>query len=222
MMMRHRITMMHKGVELDVTLGLEKIARGLRESREEETNRDAACVDRVYEKLWDARWYCLQIKKDCESSVENALRSSRIEAFMPRELVVEIRRGRKIERTIPCFPGYMLVRIVPSAAAFLGLKSHQNVVDIVGGHTGSYHVIRDTDVDVFRKFYQQTEAPRISVDKTMKDGDKADIVMGPFAGFMCVVTSVKWCRQARASVCIDVQGRIFELASIPIAFLKKL
>lgn len=222
MMMRHRITMMHKGVKLDVTRGLEKIARNRREMEEEEANRSAACVDRVYAMLWEARWYCLQIKKDCESSVENALRASRIEAFMPRELVVEVRRGRKVERVIPCFPGYMLVRIVPSAAAFLGLKSHENVVDIVGGNTGSYHVIRDADVDVFRRFYQQEETPRIAVDKTMKDGDRADIVMGPFAGFMCVVTSVKWCRQAKASVRIDVQGRAFDLASIPLAFLKKL
>jgi transcriptional antiterminator NusG len=221
MLMQRRITMMHEGNEVDVTRGMEKIAKGVREMGEEATNRHAACVDRVYEKLWEARWYCLQIKKDCETSVENALRNSRIEAFMPRELLVEVRRGRKVERNIPCFPGYMLVRVVPSASAFLGLKSHDDVVDIVGSKSGSYHVFRDADVDVFRRFCEQTEAPRLAVDKTMKDGDRADIVMGPFVGFMCVVTSVKWCRQAKASVRIDVQGRSFDLASIPLAFLKK-
>jgi transcriptional antiterminator NusG len=220
-MMRHRITMMHDGKEVDVTRGMEKFARDMREMGEEEANRYAACIDRVYEKLSEARWYCLQIKKDCETSVENALRLSRIEAFMPRELLVEVRRGRRVERSIPYFPGYMLVRIVPSAAAFHALKSHEDVVDIVGGHTGSYHVVRDADVDVFRRFCEQTEAPRIEVDKTIKDGDRADIIDGPFAGFMCIITSVKWCRQAKASVRIDVQGKAFDLASIPLAFLKK-
>ncbi|WP_244561425.1 transcription termination/antitermination protein NusG [Ensifer aridi] len=168
-----------------------------------------------------ARWYCLLVKKGREFDVENSLRDANVEAFMPRERVIKIRHGRKLEGDFPYFPSYMLVRCVPSPEAFLGLRRHKNVLDIVGGASG-YHVVRDENVAMFKRICDGVEVPRVATDKSFKDGDRAEIVLGPFAGFECIVTSVKWCRQAKASVRIDVQGRPFDIDSMPLAFLKKL
>ncbi|MDX0258948.1 antitermination protein NusG [Sinorhizobium meliloti] len=168
-----------------------------------------------------ARWYCLLVKKGREFDVENSLREANVEAFMPRERVVKVRHGRKIEGDIPYFPSYMLVRCIPSAEAFHGLRRHRNVIDIVGGASG-YHALKDENIAVFKRICDGAEVPRIATDKTFKEGDRADIVLGPFAGFVCIVTAVKWCRQAKASVRIDVQGRPFDIDSMPLAFLKKL
>lgn len=167
-----------------------------------------------------ARWYCLLVKKGREFDVENSLRDANVEAFMPRERVVKVRHGRKFESDVPYFPNYLLVRCVPSSEAFHGLRRHRNVLDIVGGASG-YHIVRDENVAMFKRICEGAEAPRVATDKTFKEGDRADIVLGPFAGFTCIVTAVKWCRQAKAKVRIDVHGRPFDIDSMPLAFLKK-
>ncbi|WP_244428274.1 transcription termination/antitermination protein NusG [Sinorhizobium fredii] len=168
-----------------------------------------------------ARWYCLVVKRGREFDVENLLKEANVEAFMPRERVVFVRHGRKVEGDRPGLPGYVLVRFVPSNEAFAGMVNLKNVFDFVGGASG-YHIIKDAHVDVFKRISNGEDVTRIATDKTIGDGSKAEIVMGPFAGFDCVVTSVKWCRQAKASVRIHVEGRAFDIDSMPLAFLKKL
>ncbi|WP_234907084.1 transcription termination/antitermination protein NusG [Rhizobium rhizogenes] len=181
-----------------------------------------AASSRIVEsKPKDARWYCLHVEKGREFAVENVLLGASVEAFMPRERFVQVRRGEKFEGEIPYFPSYMLVRCVPSPEAFVGLMRQKHVLSIVGGSSG-YHIIRDEDVEVFKRLTVKSETPRVATDKTMTEGDRADIVLGPFSGFMCVVLDVKWCRQARARVLIEVGGRQFEIDSMPLAFLKKL
>jgi transcriptional antiterminator NusG len=167
-----------------------------------------------------ARWFCLQVEKGREFAVEKRLLDANVEAFMPREKFVHVRRGEKIEGEVPFFPSYMLVRCVPSSYAFAGLKRQKHVIAIVGGASG-YHIVRNEEVERFKAFMADGETPRVAVDKTMADGDRADIVLGPFAGFMCLVISVKWSRQPSARVAIDIGGRTFDIESMPLAFLKK-
>ncbi|KQS90537.1 hypothetical protein ASG50_07600 [Rhizobium sp. Leaf386] len=168
-----------------------------------------------------AKWFCLQLDQRREFAVEKALIEKNIEAFMPRETWVLVRHGRKIETVLPYFPGYMLVRIVPKVEAFAGLLRVKHVRDIVGGAHG-YHVVHEGDVEMFKRICTKVDVPRVATDKTMCDGDRADITDGPFAGFMCLVMSVTWSREARAKVAINVQGKVFEIESMPLAFLKKL
>lgn len=167
-----------------------------------------------------AKWYCLRVETGKEFSVEKSLRDANVEVFMPVETVVFVKKGRKLESVKPFFRSYILVRCVSSAEAFAALRDVDHVHDIVGGMNG-YHVVLDADVQRFRALTESDEGPRVATDKSMKDGDVAEITDGPFAGFTCLVTAVKWCRQARAKVVIDVVGKQFEIESMPIAFLKK-
>lgn len=172
-----------------------------------------------------ARWHCLHVLRGKEFDVENALAAANVEVFVPREKIVSIRRGKKIEAEVPRLPSYLLVRVVGSAEAFLALRHQKHVVDIVGCDA-YYHVVSDNDVAVFRALSEGLQAPRLATDKTIGQGTLADIVIGPFAGFRCVVTAVKWSREARASVRIEVgqegHGKPFDIESMPLAFLKKL
>ncbi|MBB3608657.1 transcription termination/antitermination NusG family protein [Rhizobium sp. BK602] len=192
-----------------------------RAKRIAENQLRAASVRIVKRRPKDAHWYCLRVETGREFAVEKLLQDANVEVCSPREKWVKVRRGEKIEGEIPFFPSYLLVHCVPSADAFAGLKRQKYVIDIVGGENG-YHVIQDEDVEVFKALTQSTEAPRIATDKTMTDGDRAAIILGPFVGFECVVLAVKWSRQARARVLINVGGRQFEIDSMPLAFLKKL
>lgn len=164
----------------------------------------------------NARWYCLHVLRGKEFDVENALAAADVEVFVPREKIVVVRAGRKIETEVPRLASYLLVRIVPSAEAFSALRNQKNVLDFVGGVAG-YHVIKDSDVAVFRS----KNSLRVATDKSIGQGTEADIVFGPFSGFRCIVTAVKWCREAKASVRIDVQGKVFDIDSMPLAHLKK-
>ena len=195
--------------------------RALRTARITRNNLRDASRDVIDSKPKAAKWFCLKVENHREFAVEKLLHDANVDAFMPRERVVLIRRGRKIESEFPYLPGYMLVRLVPSDRAFLGLKRVKHVVDIVGGPNG-YHVVDAAHVDVFKRICSGGDVPRIATDKTITDGAQADIVYGPFSGFTCLVISVKWSRQARARVAIEVMGKVFEIDSMPLAFLKKL
>lgn len=181
----------------------------------------AASHDEVESKPNKAKWFCLRVEHGREFTVEKTLIEANVEAFMPREKWMRVRHGKKIEGELPFFPNYMLVRIVPSERAFHGLKGVKYVADIVGGPNG-YHVVSEGHVNVFKQICHDVSVPRIATDKTISDGDRADITTGPFAGFMCLVVNVTWSRQARARVAIDLDGKVFEIDSMPLAFLKKL
>ncbi|MFD1328281.1 transcription termination/antitermination protein NusG [Mycoplana ramosa] len=169
------------------------------------------------------RWLCLHVETGREFAVENILSDADVEALAPREKgQFVMRRGVRIQAPDRAFiPSYVFVRCRFSAEAFYGLRRVKHVFDIVGGANGP-HVIHDEDISVFKRIAAGLEAPRVATDKTFKDGDRADIVLGPFAGFTCLVLSVKWSRHARARVLINVGGRPFEIDSMPLAFLKKL
>jgi transcriptional antiterminator NusG len=167
-----------------------------------------------------AKWYCLRVESGREFSVEKSLADANVDVFMPTETVVFVRKGRRLESVKPFLKCYMMVRCAATAEAFHALLSVKDVLDIVGS-AGNYHVIADADVERFKALTTDTAVPRMATDKSMKDGDRADIIDGPFSGFTCLVTSVKWCRQAKAKVVIDVGGKSFEIESMPIAFLKK-
>jgi transcriptional antiterminator NusG len=217
--------MQHRNFTISDKIDTDRVMRAIgrcdRITRIDEANLLAASKLIVEQKPKLARWFCLQVKKGREFAVENSLSSANVEAFMPRERFVLIKKGRKVEGDLPLFPSYLLVRFVPSPEAFVGVKRQRNVVDIVGGASG-YHVVPDRDVDVFKRFAEGASVPRVATDKTFAEGDEAAIALGPFAGFRCVLLDVRWSRQARARVLIDVDGRAFEIESMPLAFLKKL
>lgn len=218
--MLNRVTMMHNGIEVDVTRALPAMDKTVARSRINEANLHAASSDMVVAKPKAAKWYCLQVMTGREFSVEKQLDDANIEHVSPRERVVFVKRGRKIDGERLFFPGYILVHCRPSAEAFHGLRRIRNVIDIVG-NGGRYHVVSEKDVNVFKDM-AAVAVPRVATDKTLVEGDTASITFGPFKGFDCIILALKWSREARARVQLSVFGKDFEIESMPLAFLKKL
>lgn len=138
-----------------------------------------------------AGWYCLRVKDRHEAAVEKALQDEGVIALVvkqPEEIVV--RRGRQWtvpER--PWMPGYVLVRVVPSAAAFDGLRKVKGVLSVVGNDIQAYK-IPDEVIEKFQAFVLQVVAQR--QERKAKQGEflKGEIVRvidGPFASFEGVV-----------------------------------
>lgn len=167
-----------------------------------------------------ARWFCLQLEPGMDFRVEKALLDAGVELLAPREKETAVRRGKAVEWEKPLLPGYMLVRFVPSPAAYDGLKRQKGVFDFV--RRGEFYLtVEERDILPF-KMLLPADIPRMKTDKSFADGDRAEITVGPFVGYTCLVKSVRWARTARASIVIVLGGKTFEIESIPVAFLKKL
>lgn len=181
---------------------------------------DAASSNRVQQEPSKARWYCLQVANGSDFAVEKALVDAGVNALAPFEKVIQVRKGRKVEADRLFFPGYLLVQFVPSHSAFEALRTQKKVKRFVGNETG-YHTLRDADVVVFlsKKTIAIADLP---VDKTIGQSTRCRIKDGPLAGFPCVVIDVRWKREARCRVSVEVNGKFTVVDRLPIAFLEKL
>ena len=167
-----------------------------------------------------ARWFCLHVHAGREFAVEAVLNDADVENCMPRETDIVVKRGQKIEVQRPFLPGYVLVRFVPSPAAFSGLLRRKGVFDFVRSSDG-YRTVSDREVSIF-KGIAAGDPSDLPVDKTIKQGDRAKITMGPFGGFDCVVLAVKHTRKPYARLLVDMFGTKTEISRLHLAFLKKL
>ncbi|SMD18187.1 transcription termination/antitermination NusG family protein [Rhizobium sp. RU36D] len=180
----------------------------------------AASREKVEAKPDSARWYCLQVASGHDFTVEKLLSDCGVEVLAPREKVTLVRRGRKIASERAYFSGYLLTKIVPSPEAFEGLRRQKNVFGFVSGAHG-YLVVNSEEVQKFQRL-RPGAVSRMPTDKTICEGSQAVIAYGPFAELVCTVLAVKWSREGRVRVRIVYDGNPFEIADMPLAFLKKL
>lgn len=195
----------------------QRITRAVRLARQQLAH---ASLDVVKKDERKARWFCLKIEGGREYSVEKLLIDGNVDAVLPREKFQLVKNGKKFAGERPLLPGYLLVRIVPSASAFDGLRQQRGVADFVGGESG-YHVIPDREVGRFRVL-SEDDVQRMEADKSIGEGCRAVVTSGYFSGIECVVLSVKWARTARGRVRLLVDGKAFDVENMPIAFLKRL
>lgn len=168
----------------------------------------------------DAHWYCLQVKGGRDFVVEKLLTDAGVSVLVPRERVVKVKAGKKIEDFRAFFPGYLLVHVVGSAEAFEGLRVQKHVVGFVRGERG-YHVVREAEVNVFKPI-EVKNISELPVDKTIGQGMTCRIKDGPVAGFNCEVLKVKYGRESRGRVRVNVAGNFVIVENLPIAFLERL
>jgi len=180
----------------------------------------AASIEITESRAKDARWFCLKVAHGHDFTVEKLLTDCGVQVLAPRETVEKIRRGKKIECFRAFFPGYLLVRLVPSAEAFAGVRKQKNISGFVGGANG-YHIIPDAHVVVFKPISAPVIAD-LPVDRTIGQASRCRVKDGPFSGFECVVMSVKWKREPRGKVRVEVEGNFVVVDNMPIAFLEKL
>ena len=197
----------------------QRVTRRLRLARQQLAKASAKLVEADRE---SARWFCLTVSGGKEFSVEKLLTDAGVQVLLPSEKVVWVKRGKKVEGERLMFPGYLLVRIVPSAEAFEGLRrqERQGVTGFVSGPTG-YHVISDRELN---RWWQLSDAEigAMETDKTIGQGSRVRVKQGFWAGLTCVVIDVKWRRKPTARLQIEGAASAMPLDKMPIAFLEKL
>lgn len=91
----------------------------------------------------DPKWYVVEVFASTQVEVANALAEHRFGVYVPEVEETVVRRGRKIDRRVPMFSGYVFVFMWYSDQHWQRITGLPGVVEIVG-------TLSDAEIDIVR------------------------------------------------------------------------
>lgn len=160
------------------------------------------------------RWYVVHAYSGYEKQVMRHLQErikfegmedSFGEVLVPTEEVVEMRNGQKRRSERKFFPGYVLVQVEMSEAAWHLIKNTPRVLGFIGGTAAKPAPITEKEAEaILRRIEESDEAPR---PRTLfEPGETVRVNDGPFADFNGVVEEVNY-EKSRIQVAVVIFGR---------------
>ncbi|MEM6669526.1 MAG: transcription termination/antitermination protein NusG [Pseudomonadota bacterium] len=161
------------------------------------------------------RWYAVSVLSNYENKVatsiqdevaQKGLENVIAEVVVPKEEVMEVRRGRKVMTERRFMPGYVLLRAELTDEAYHLIKDTQRVTGFLGPQ-GKPMPLRDEEVarmlnKVVESAERGAEAPLIHFEI----GEQIKVTDGPFESFMGTVEEVDP-EAARLKVTVSIFGR---------------
>jgi transcription termination/antitermination protein NusG len=159
------------------------------------------------------RWYIVQAYSNFENKVAESIREQAKqrhldhlfeEIMVPKEKVVEVRRGRKVDAERKFFPGYVLVKMDLTDEAYHLIKNTPKVTGFLGSDNKPFPI---SDAEAQRILHQVQEGidrPKPSV--SFEVGEQVRVSDGPFASFNGTVEEVDDAR-SRVKVAVSIFGR---------------
>jgi len=127
------------------------------------------------------------------------------EIVVPTEEVVEVRRGRKIQAERKFLPGYVLVKMQMTDAAFLLIKNTPKVTGFLGTDNKATPISDDEAMRILHHAKDSVERPgRPTI--TFEIGELVKVSDGPFASFSGKVEEVDE-ERTRLKVAVSIFGR---------------
>ncbi|MGL4396843.1 MAG: transcription termination/antitermination protein NusG [Hyphomicrobium sp.] len=159
------------------------------------------------------RWYIVHAYTNFERKVADAIRE-RAKAggldglfediVVPTEEVVEVKRGRKIQAERKFLPGYVLVKMKMTDAAFVMIKNTPKVTGFLGADNKPMPISEDEAMRILHQVKEGIERPKSTI--TFEIGENVKVADGPFASFMGVVEEVDE-ERTRLKVAVSIFGR---------------
>ena len=159
------------------------------------------------------RWYIVHAYTNFERKVADAIRERAKQAgldeqfeeiVVPTEDVVEVRRGRKVQTERKFLPGYVLVKMELTDAAFLLIKNTPKVTGFLGADNRPMPISDAEAARILHQVQEGVERPKPSV--TFEIGEQVRVADGPFASFAGSVEEVDE-ERARLKVAVSIFGR---------------
>lgn len=160
------------------------------------------------------RWYVVHAYSGYEKKVAAAIQE-RIElqdmqdafgeVLVPTEEVVEMRSGQKRKSERKFFPGYVLVQMELSDAAWHLVKETPRVMGFIGGKADKPAPITDKEAEaILQRVDDSVDKPK---PKTLfEPGEMVRVIDGPFNDFNGVVEEVNY-EKSKLQVAVLIFGR---------------
>ena len=159
------------------------------------------------------RWYIVHAYTNFERKVADAIKerakSANLEhlfdeVVVPTEEVVELKRGRKIQAERKFLPGYVLVHMDMTDAAFVLIKNTPKVTGFLGADNKPIPISDDEAARILNQVKEGVERPKPSI--IYEVGEQVKVVDGPFASFQGEVEEVDG-ERSRLKVGVSIFGR---------------
>jgi transcriptional antiterminator NusG len=159
------------------------------------------------------RWYIVHAYSNFENKVAESIRDQAKqrglsdffeEILVPKEKVVEVRRGRKIDAERKFFPGYVLVKMELTDEAFHLIKNTPKVTGFLGADHKPMPISDAEAARILHQVQEGIERPKPAV--SFEVGEQVRVTEGPFASFNGTVEEVDEAR-SRLKVGVSIFGR---------------
>ena len=159
------------------------------------------------------RWYIVHAYTNFERKVADAIKERAKQAgidqlfeevVVPTEEVVEVRRGRKVQAERKFLPGYVLVKMQMTDAAFLLIKNTPKVTGFLGSGDKPMPISEKEAMAILQQVQEGVEHPKPSV--SFEVGEQVRVADGPFASFNGIVEEVDE-ERSRLKVEVSIFGR---------------
>jgi transcriptional antiterminator NusG len=159
------------------------------------------------------RWYIVQAYSNFEQKVADSIREQakqrHLEQFfeeimVPKEKVVEVRRGQKVDAERKFFPGYVLVKMDLTDEAYHLIKNTPKVTGFLGADNMPKPISDAEAQRILHQVQEGIERPKPSV--SFEVGEQVRVSDGPFANFNGTVEEVDEGR-SRVKVAVSIFGR---------------
>jgi len=161
----------------------------------------------------DKRWYIVHAYSNFENKVADSIREQakqrHLEAafdeiLVPKEKVVEVRRGRKVDAERKFFPGYVLVKCNLTDEVYHLIKNTPKVTGFLGADNKPMPISEAEASRILHQVQEGIDRPKPSV--SFEVGEQVRVSDGPFASFNGTVEEVDDAR-SRLKVAVSIFGR---------------
>ena len=162
----------------------------------------------------EAKWYILKTKTNCEAraklSIEKIVKlhdvSDQVEqVLIPEREVVEVVKGKKVNRAKKIYPGYTFIKVNLSNDLWHLLKKSASVIHFVGGSRAQPFEVPAEQLEmVNQKVQESVDNPQAQI--TFAEGESVLVIDGPFKNFNGVVEEVSP-DKGRVKVSVSIFGR---------------
>ena len=159
------------------------------------------------------RWYIIHAYSNFENKVAESIREQARQRglshlfediLVPKEKVVEVRRGRKVDAERKFFPGYVLVKMELTDEAYHLIKNTPKVTGFLGGKGKPAPITETEATRIMKQVQEGIERPKPSI--TFEIGEQVRVCDGPFTSFNGLVEEVDE-EKARLKVAVSIFGR---------------
>ncbi len=159
------------------------------------------------------RWYVLHVYSGFENKVAEAIKDKarkkgledKVEDIMvPKEEVIEVKRGQKVNTERKVYPGYVLAKLDMNDDVWHMVKDTPKVTGFLGAGNKPVPISEKEAAKLLQQLQEGVEHPKSSI--TFDIGEEVKVAEGPFASFNGVVEEVDEAK-SKLKVSVSIFGR---------------